>query len=164
MKRLLVVTMILGLVFGSLAAADAKKKKKPGGPVRMEEVIEVPYEGSHLGASTPVRTGGVCLVDQSLPFHCLSATPTIKDARYVRIEVSDATGQKVGGFISQGDVDGDGLNDGFGGFCGAHAEPVEMNTPSEPIAISLYMGICSDASGPSIATTGTITVTFSNLP
>ena len=165
MKRILVLMMVIGLIFGSIATADAKKKKKkPPAPVRMEEVIEIPYQGSNIGAATPAATGGTCFVDPTLPFSCKVAIPTFAEASFIKVEVIDATGQKAGGFISQGDVDGDGISDGYGQFCGAHAEPIAMATPGAPVDISIYMGICSDASGPSIATTGTIKVTFSNMP
>lgn len=165
MKRILVLLMIAGLIAGSVATAEAKKKKKKNSaPVRMEEVVEIPYTGSNIGVASPAATGGTCLIDQTLPFHCLSAVPSFVEASFIKIEVADATGQKAGGFISQGDVDGDGISDGYGQFCGAHPEPLAMATPGAPVDISLYMGICSDASGPSIATTGTITVTFSNMP
>jgi hypothetical protein len=164
MKRIAVLLMIIGLIAGSMTAAEAKKKRKPPVPVRREEVIEVPYQGANIGISSPAATSGGCLVDQTVPFHCLSAVPTFAEAAYVKIEVIDATGQKAGGFVSQGDTDGDGISDGYGQFCGGHAAPIPMATPGAPLDISLYMGICSDASGPSIVTTGTIKVTFSNMP
>ena len=164
MKRTLILMMVIGLVFGSIATAEAGKKKKKAAPVRIEEVVEVPYQGSNIGAATPAYTGGACLVDPTMPFSCKSAIPSLAEAAFIKVEVIDATGQKAGGFISQGDTDGDGISDGYGQFCGAHAEPVAMSTPGAPVDISLYMGVCSDASGPSIATTGTIKVTFSNMP
>jgi hypothetical protein len=165
MKRILVLLMIAGLIAGSVATAEAKKKKKKvSAPVRMEEVVEIAYTGGNIGVATPAATGGSCLVDQTVPFHCLNAVPPFVEASFIKVEVIDSSGQKAGGFLSQGDVDGDTIADGYGDFCGAHPEPVAMNTPGAPVDISLFMGVCSDASGPSIVTTGTIKVTFSNMP
>jgi len=161
MKKFLVLAVVVGLVASSFAApALAKKKKKPA---RVEEVIEIDYQGGNGGVATPAFTGGVCFNDPSLPFSCKSAIPSIP-AKYIKVEVIDASGQKAGGFISQGDTDGDTVADGYGQFCGGHAEPVEMTVPAAPVDISIYAGVCSDASGPSAVTTGTIKVTFSNLP
>ena len=163
MKKTLMVALALSLVAGALAMpAQAKKKKKK--PVRVEQIVEIPYQGGNAGVATPAYTGGACLVDPTQPFSCKSAIPESIDFKYVKVEVADASGQKAGGFISQGDTDGDGISDGYGQFCGGHAEPVEMTAPGSPVDISLYAGVCSDASGPSVVTTGTITVTFSNLP
>jgi hypothetical protein len=165
MKRILVLVMVLGLVFGAIATADAKKKKKKKKkPVRVEEVIEVEYQGGNLGAATPAATGGACLVDPTMPFSCKSVTPTVPGMKYLKIEVLDVTGLNAGGFISQQDSDGDGLQDGYGEFCGAHADPITLELPNAPVGVSLYPGVCSDGSGPSIVTMGTIVATFSNLP
>lgn len=164
MKRMVAVAMVLGLLVGATATAEAaKKKKKKKAPQRIEETVEVTYNGPNLGVSTPAVTGGGCL-NGAPAFACLSAIPPFAEAAFVKVEVLDATGQNAGGFISQGDTDGDGIDDGYGQFCGAHPEPIALTTPGAPIDISLYMGICSDASGPSIVTTGTIKATFSNLP
>lgn len=163
MKKILVTAVVIGLVAGSLAAPAMAKKKKPKKPVRVEEVIEIEYQGGNGGVATPAFTGGVCLNDPSMPFSCKSAIPTIA-AEYIKVEVTDASGQKAGGFISQGDTDGDTVADGYGQFCGGHAEPVQLTVPAAAVDISLYAGVCSDASGPSVVTSGTITVTFSNLP
>ena len=164
MKRAIAVALALGLLVGAfVGTAEAAKKKKKKKLVRVEEVLEVEYQGGNLGVATPVSTGGACLVDPSLPFSCKEVIPTKPGMKYIKIEVTDATGQAAGGFISQQDADGDGLNDGYGEFCGAHAEAVPLELESAPVGVSLYPGACADGT-PSIVTTGTIKVTFSNLP
>jgi hypothetical protein len=161
MRRFIVFAAILGLLVGSVTIAEAKKRK----PVkRVQEVVEIAYQGGNAGVATPAATGGFCLVDPTQPFSCKIATPTTPGMKFLKIEVVDASGQKAGGFISQQDADGDGLQDGYGQFCGGHAEPVALELASAPVGVSLYAGICSDGSGPSIVTTGTIVATFSNLP
>ncbi len=173
MRRSFAVAVLIGVLVASVALpAEAAKKKKRVKPVKppatitkIEEVVEVPYEGPNIGVTTPVRSAGVCLVDQSMPFHCLSAYPgNSETAKFLRIEVADATGQKVGGFISQGDIDGDGINDGYAPFCGAHKEPVELANPGAAVSISIYAGVCRDGTAVSIVTKGVIKATFSNIP
>jgi hypothetical protein len=163
-KKIVVTAVTLGLLAGAMIApADAaKKKRKP--VVRIEEVVEFDYTGGQLGASTPAYTGGACLVDPTQPFACHEIIPPSAALKFVKIEVIDASGQKAGGFISQGDTDGDGIGDGYGQFCGAHTESVPLTVPGAVVGVSLYAGVCSDASGPSVVTTGTVRATFSNLP
>ena len=164
MKRSVIFVLALALVAGSFAAPAMAKKKKKKAPVRIEQVVEIAYQGGNAGVSTPGPTGGTCFVDPSMPFSCKSAIPESIDFKYVQVEVVDDSGQKAGGFISQGDTDGDTVADGYGQFCGGHPEPIEMTAPGNTVDISLYAGVCSDASGPSVVTSGVITVTFSNLP
>jgi len=166
MRKAIAVALTLGLLVGAYAmpAEAAKKKKKKKKPVRIEEVVEIEYQGGNLGVATPAATGGSCLVDPTMPFSCKQAIPTKPGMKFIKVEVTDATGQNAGGFISQQDNDGDGIQDGYGEFCGAHAEPVPLELASAAVGVSLYPGVCADASGPSIVTMGTITVTFSNMP
>lgn len=164
MRRAIAVALALGLLVGAfVGTAEAGKKKKKKKTARVEEVIEIEYQGGNLGANTPGPSGGVCFTDPSMPFSCKQAIPTKPGMKYIKVEVTDATGQKAGGFISQQDKDGDGLDDGYGNFCGAHTEAVPLELVSAPVGISLYPGVCSDGS-PSFVTTGTIKATFSNLP
>lgn len=161
MKRSLAVLLVLGLA-ASLAAAPAQAKKKKK-PVRVERVVEIDYQLGNLGAATPAYTGGVCFVDPTMPASC-KEVPVQKGDKFIKVEVQDASGTTVPGFISQGDVDGDTISDGYGQFCGAHAEAVPLNDEFTPVGISMYPGVCADASGGGIPTTGTIVVTFSNMP
>ena len=165
MRRAIAVALALGLLVGAfVGTAEAAKKKKIKKPVRVEEVLEIEYQGGNLGVATPAASGGTCFVDPSMPFSCKEVVPTTPGMKYIKIEVADATGQSAGGFISQQDSDGDGLSDGYGEFCGAHAEAIPLELESAPVNVSLYPGVCSDGSSPSFVTTGTIKVTFSNMP
>ncbi|MGH2807469.1 MAG: hypothetical protein ACRDKT_09345 [Actinomycetota bacterium] len=166
MKRSVVVVLLVGLLAGLLMAVPAeakKKKKKKKAPVRVERVEEIPYTLGNLGVASPAFTGGVCFTDPSFPASC-KEVPLQAGETYIKIEVQDATGSTVPGFISQGDVDGDGISDGYGEFCGAHAEAVPLADAAAPVGISMYPGVCADASGGGIPTEGTIVVTFSNMP
>ena len=164
MKKSIVTILVLGLIFASLAgSAEAKKKKAKAKVVhKIERVVEIAYTGGNAGVATPAATGGSCFT--GTPVFTCQSTPSMPGETFVKIEVTDASGQKAGGFISQGDENGDGVDDGYGEFCGAHSEPVALTHPGEAVDISLYPGVCSDASGPSVVTTGTIKVTFSNMP
>jgi hypothetical protein len=162
MKRSIVVVLMAGLLAGAVTAApaEAKKKKKE---VRTERVVEIPYTLGNLGAATPAYTGGVCFVDPTMPASC-KEVPLQAGDKYIKVEVADASGTTVPGFISQGDIDGDTISDGYGQFCGAHAEAVPLADAAAPVGISMYPGVCADASGGGIPTQGTITVTFTNMP
>lgn len=165
MRKSIVVALILGLLIGALAVpADAGKKKKKK-PARIERVEEIEYKGGGIGAATPAASGGFCPFDTRKPPEdqpvCIEL-PTTGDDLFVKVEVQDTAGQKVAGFVSQGDTDGDGVGDLFGDFCGAHEEPVPI-TPGPALRVSFYNGVCDDGT-PSLVTQGTIKVSFSNLP
>ena len=169
MKRTIVVALTVGLMAGVLAVgpAEAKKKKKPAKPVRVERVVEFAYTGGGLGATLPDNPGpysgfGVCPFSDVTTQECIEF-PLQAGETHVKIEVADASTTKVSGFVSQGDVDGDGISDGYGNFCGAHSEAVPLASAAAPLRVVFYPGTCSDAT-PSLPTTGTITVTFSNMP
>lgn len=161
MKKAFALAITAALIGGALVApaGAAKKKKKV---VRTERVVEVAYETPGIGVATPARTGGVCPFADAQAQQCVEVFPEAGE-KYVKVEVKDATGQKAYGFISQGDVDGDGISDGYGTFCGAHEAPVELAAPGAAVRVSFYPGATTGCA-PSIATTGTVVYTFSNLP
>ncbi|MDQ4125746.1 MAG: hypothetical protein M3134_09130 [Actinomycetota bacterium] len=165
MKKAIVSAITLGLVAGAMIvpAEAAKKKKKK--PARIEQVVEVPYTGGEIGVNTPVASGGGCLNGAPV-FACKEIIPPSADFSYIKIEIKDATGLTVGGFLAQQDADGDGLQDGYGEFCGAHSESIPMDVPGTVVGISLYPGACDNGGtpAPSTPTTGTIVATFSNMP
>ena len=161
MKRILVLVMVLGLVFGSIAAAEAgKKKKKPKVPVKVERVVEVSYDHPGIGATVAGQGGGY-----PVSFPDPMDIPVTAEELYIKVEIVDASGQKVAGSIGQGDVDGNGVNDDlYGTFCGSHPEPIPLAAPGSPIVgIYAFNGVCEDGS-PSVMTSGTIKITLSNLP
>ena len=166
MKKAIVTALVVGLVAGAMALpAEAGKKKKKKKPVRVEQVVEVPYTGGELGVNTPGPSGGICLNGADV-FACKEIIPPAGNFPYIKIEIKDATGLTVGGFLAQQDSDGDGFQDGYGTFCGAHTESVPLEVPGAVVGISLYPGACDNAGtpAPSTPTTGTIVATFSNLP
>ena len=164
MKKAIVTALVVGLVAGAMVLpAEAGKKKKK--PKRVEAVVEVAYTGGEIGVNTPVASAGSCLVGGAA-FTCKELIPPSAGFSYIKIEIKDATGLTVGGFLAQQDADGDGLQDGYGEFCGAHSEFVPMDVPGTTVGISLYPGACDNGGtpAPSTPTTGTIVATFSNMP
>ena len=122
------VLLTIGLVAASLTmpADAAKRKKKPKPLKRIERVVEVVYDHPGVGAAP---LGGY-----PTGFPDSSEIPTTVDDKFLKIEVADASGQAVWGFISQGDLDGNGVNDdGYANFCGAHTEAIPVAQPGTPI-------------------------------
>lgn len=160
MKKAIVVALTAGLVAGAFVGpADAGKKKKVK---RVERVVEVDYAAPGIGVTTPAAAGGICPFADPTSQECIEI-PLQLGEKYVKIEIADAAGQKVAGYISQGDTDGDSISDLYGDFCGGHPEPIALQSSSAPVRVSFYNGAKTDCA-PSLATTGTITATFSNLP
>lgn len=163
MRKTIAVALALGLLVGAfVGTAEAGKKKKKKAPVRIEEVIELAYTGGDAGVTTPGPSASGCL-NGADAFACKQIIPTQPGMTYIKIEVQDASGQKVGGFISQQDADGDTFGDGFGNFCGAHPEPIPLELASAPVDLSMTAGTCTDGS-PSVVTSGKVIATFSNMP
>lgn len=154
MKKSIVVLLILGLVssFSALPAQAGKKKK------RIERVVEINYDRPGIGVAP---AGGY---PTGFP-EAATEIPTSVNDKYIKIEIEDASGGSVWGFISQGDLDGNGVNDdGYANFCGSQEESQPVAAPGTPIlGIYAYAGACDDGT-PSTMTTGTIKVTFSNMP
>ncbi|MFN2526809.1 MAG: hypothetical protein ABR505_11200 [Actinomycetota bacterium] len=151
MRKLILLTVLSGLILSSAAVpAQAKKKAKP-------RVIEIAYTHPGIGVA-PV--GGY-----PADFPMGSEIQTLPTERYIKIEVTDASGQKVWGFISQGDLNGNNVNDdGYANFCGAHPLPVPLADPGAPIiGIYAFSGACEDGSM-SVMTTGTIKISLSAKP
>ena len=161
MKKAIVVALTAGLVAGAFVGpADAGKKKKK--PVRVERVVEVDYAAPGAGVATPAASGGICPFADPTTQTCIEI-PLQLGEKYIKVSIADATGQQVAGYIGQGDTDGDGISNLYGDFCGEHPEPIALESASAPVRISFYNGATADCA-PSISTTGTITVTLSNLP
>ena len=153
MKKSLVVLLVVGLA-ASLAAVPAQAKKAK----RIERVVEINYDRPGIGVAP---AGGY---PTGFP-EAATEIPTGANDKYIKIEIDDASGGSVWGFISQGDLDGNGVNDdGYANFCGSHEESQPVMAPGTPIlGIYAYAGACDDGT-PSTMTTGTITITFSNMP
>ncbi len=157
MKRTVVVLLVLGLLAGMTAAPAEAKKKKKKKPKRIERVVEIPYENPGIGVAP---LGGYPVTFPSSGDIGLAA-----EELFFKIEVEDASGQNVWGFISQGDIDGNGVNDdGYGNFCGKHEEFQSIAQPGAPIiGIYAFSGLCDNGS-PSVMTRGVVKITLSNLP
>ncbi len=159
-RRILVLMVLLGMVFGYLSTAEAaKKKKKINKPKKIEREVELSYEcpcgvkgGAYweLSEETGHNIGGV-----RVTFH-----PTRE--RYVAATADDDSGQKVVMRIMT-DADGDGsLDDGVGDICNETDEPILVPATGE-FWVAVMNGTCDDAS-PAVALGGTITFVLSNVP
>ena len=159
MKRFVVVFLIVGLLAGSVATAEAKRKKaKKKKASRVERTVE-----GHYGPLPEPLTG--CNADtNSLACMVVNADPT---EAFLTAKVTDAHGQPV--FVQV--LDG---RRPIAIFCGETTEPVsfaagsslEFRIEPTPYFFSNW-GI--DWLGPldcpyRIQTSGSIRVTLSNLP
>ena len=154
MKRLLVVVLIIGLYAGSMATAEAKRKKAR----RVERTVEGTY-----GAVPEAFTG--CNADRG-SFACVVVDARPREA-FFTAKVTDAHGQPV--FVQV--VDGGGGT--IGTFCGETTRPVPFDSASrlefliEP-APHFFSHWGVNWLGPldcpyRVKTSGSINVTLSNL-
>jgi hypothetical protein len=161
MKKIITVALIIGLLAGAmLMPAEAKKKKKPAAPVKVERVVELPYQ-CPCGVWNPAQPLGFWLAGGAVGG---ALTPSGGDDNFVKVEVTDQSGQKVHISLAQ-NVDG---TDNFaevviGDVCGATEDALQVPNPGVQVDIFVYEGTCTDLSTPSIATSGTIKLTFSNI-
>lgn len=157
MKRILVLMMVLGLVVGSIATAEAGKKKKKK-PQRVERTAEAVYDAPALGSAD---TGGVCLGATN----SCARIATGADDKFVRVEVKDAAGMPVAFTLGQ-DTDPDtlGTETKYGVFCGTTGDtPIAVEAAGVELLSFVWAFGGSKCPG-AIATTGTVVATFSNLP
>ena len=161
MKKAITVVLTIGLLAGSLAmpAEAAKKKKKKPAPVavveRVERVVEVRYEASAIGSADSPAT-----IYPAGPLFPVNAMPG-PDERFAKIEIIDDFSPNASASFSW-DSDGDRLNDSGFDVCSSTPEAVEV-IPGTQYNIFPYLlpaTSCTDA----VATSGTIKITFSNLP
>jgi hypothetical protein len=151
MKRFLIMFMVLGLVAGSIATAEAGKKKKP---------VKTTREAQATYSSTIVVAAGNCT--QADAINC-PRIPSGPGEIYMTAKVTDATGQAVPVAV-KADLDGDNATETlYGTFCGETAEPMLIDAGAE---ITFWIGISPDtaALGCAPGTTGTVDVVFSNMP
>ncbi len=158
MKKVLTIVLMAAMAAGAFASVPAQAKKKP-----KERVVEFQYTLGGIGVATPVRSGGVCPMTEPGSGQCIEFPVLSTKEKYVKVEVLDSVPVGPAGFISQGDVDGDGISDGYGTFCRAHEDFIPLEGGTAPVRVSFYPGTCDDGT-PSIPTTGTIRITFSTTP
>ena len=173
MRRYLIGFLVLGLMAGSVATAEAKKRpakrqarqeakqnqktkqegkqeaKQGASEPRVERTVEEsygPYPAPVTGCNSVLG-----------PYACL-IIPTDSREAFFTAKVSDAHGLPV--FV---EVRGGGLN---ARFCGETKKPIRFRPGAElyfNVALP-YWGIQTHCPAHSIKTTGTISVTLSNLP
>lgn len=150
MKRFLILFMVLGLVVGSVATAEAANKKKP---TRHERTVEATYNGPWLpfGNWDCAPSGGR---------GCVSVTTRAGES-YLSAEVTDAHGQPV--YVSVwSEYEASGASPIFyGSFCGETADPIKF---PPGVTLKLWVGYWPSGCGPGMATAGTVSMTLSNLP
>lgn len=153
MKRLLVLVMIFGLIFGAATAEAAKKKKK-------KKPRKVEREATGTYTSTMVVAVGTC--SQTDAVNCVRI-PSGLNEEYVTASVKDTNGLPVPVSV-KADLDGDNSTETlYGVFCGETEEPIKIDPGVE---ITFWVGITADSAsqGCPPPTSGSIDVTFSNLP
>lgn len=154
MKRILVAVLVLGLAFGAITTAEAGKKKKPK---KTERTVEGGYD------APPLVIAGTCA--QSGAIGCVAIATGPGEAFITEAKVTDAHGQPVVVGVSANTDGNIGDDVSFGEFCGELTEPMAI----EPgVELHFWVGTIADIVGqacaPGLATTGTISVTLSNLP
>ena len=175
MRRFLIGFLVLGLMAGSVATAEAKKRPKQEAKqnqnqkakrkakqeanqeanlTRVERTVEGSY-GPHQGLGTGCDSAlspWVCVI---IPTHTTEAFFTAK--------VTDAHGQPV--FVEVYEY-GSGGGREVTQFCGETTRPIRFPPGSELyffVAVPVW-GVQLDCTARSVKTTGTISVTLSNLP
>jgi len=149
MKKTIIAVVALGLLAGSLVAPAAAGKKKK----RVERVAETKYEAPAIGSGA-----GVCF----RPTNSCGDIATGATEKFVRVEITDATGLPVSFSLAQ-DTDPDtfGSEKDLGDFCGTTGDATIAIEPGYPIVV--FPWAVGPACG-SIATQGTVKATLSNLP
>ena len=150
MKRFLILFMILGLVAGSVATAEAKGKKRPARAERTVEGTYGIYPASITGCNEPLGK-----------YYCL-AVETRSDESFFTAKVTDAHGQPV--LVRVGIGGGE-----VATFCGETTEPIRFYSGTDlyfHVADPLWLVFNGSLDCPTnrIKTTGTISVTLSNRP
>jgi hypothetical protein len=153
MKRSIVLFLVLGMIFGSIASAEAAKKKKPK---KVSRTVEGSYD------LPPLVIAGTCSQTGAIGCVAIQTGPTEK---YLTAgSVTDQHGQDVLVSVSANTDGATGDDVTFGTFCGEITEPIEF----EPgVQLHLWVGAIDPGFAgcpPGAASTGTVSVTLSNRP
>ena len=145
MKRFLVLFLVLGLLMGSIATAEAKKKKPKKPYVR---IVEGTYDNPAPGVGGVVTLNGAGGTLE---------VPTAVNEAYMSVEITDASGQATYfGIAAEGSI--------IAGGCGKTEAPLAI-TPGMAHNITVTMGPgLEDPTCAGVATTGTIKVTLTEVP
>lgn len=154
MRKHLVLLLVLGMLFGSIASAEAGKKKKK--PKKVTREVQGSYD-------TPALiVAGACSQTGAIGCVAIVTGPTEK---FLSAEITDGHGQPV--YVSvQADTNGDQQDDAiYGNFCGKTDEPIAVDPGTE---LHLWVGAQADPGivgcVPGFGTSGTIDATLSNMP
>ena len=147
MKRLIALSMVLGLIFGSVATAEAGKKKKPTKKTR-EVTATYAAPGAFYLNSNGQNIGGVEIA-------------TGAEDLFMTIDIQDVTGLPVSAGWGQDD-NGDGQVE-ITFICDGIEEPISI-LPGVSVTVFILPGPCVEPPGPGFATTGDVVATFSNMP
>ena len=156
MKKLLVTMLSVALIGGAIAPAAQAKKPKKVKPVTREATLAYqcpcgPYAG---GVS-----GGFWLAGGTLGGGTVADGST---ETFVSGKIVDQSGQSVMVELAQ-DTDGDSQAETeIGTFCGSTKAPLAIPNPGVEVSVFILEGQC-DGGTASVATSGTLTLTFSNV-
>lgn len=153
MKRISILFMVLGLVAGSVATAEAAKKTKQ--PTRVERTVEESYGPFPAPVTGCNDLGG--------PFAC-AVIPTRTTEAFFTAKVTDAHGLPV--FVEVSAASGNGAYN-VARFCGETTEPIRFHPGSDLffyVGLPVWPSVQAAAACPAnkIKTTGTISVTLSH--
>jgi hypothetical protein len=156
MKKSFAVVLILGLIASMALGTPAQAKKKKA----VKKVVRT-ATGTYQAPTLIVV--GTCTSTDAVG--CVTL-PTGTNENYITAaKVTDQTGQPV--YVSvQADTNGDAQDDAsYGTFCGELTEPIKIDPG---VQLHFWVGLSPDPGFvgcvPGFATTGSVDVTFSNLP
>lgn len=149
----LVTTVALGAL---IAPVDAKKRKK--GPKKVERTVEHDYD---LGYTGVPGVGGACLGSVYEASACFDTEVAASEV-FVTVKVEDVSGSTPYVALSQDTDTSTPQWEIFTNFCGESPGPIAIS-PGIPLRVSAYAAPAADCGGGG-TTTGTITLTLSNLP
>jgi hypothetical protein len=160
MKRFLILFMVFGLMAGSVMTAEAKRTS-----VRVERTVEGSYDTQFVPFSGLVTHS--CAQDGAIG--CVIIQTRAREG-FFTARVTDAHGQpvlvKVSGRDPNGEPDVWFL---YGSFCGETEQPISFERGYElafdvgyfwPTSLPTSLASCP----PMFGTTGTVSITLSNLP
>jgi hypothetical protein len=151
----LVVTAMLTVVTGAVAKEGQRPRLK-----KKTRVVTVGYQcpcGASWGAPTPAGSGlGFILQGFGGTYIQTSAND-----RYLSASVVDDQGGDVKVEFSQ-PMSGNPAS--IGSACGGTTSPLKIPNPGQQLDVMVFTGLCDDMTTTSIATSGTITLTFSKKP
>lgn len=157
MKRFLILFMILGLIAGSVATAEAEQ----AGRKRVMRTIEGSYATQFVPFNVVCKQhGGVGCV----------TIETRKDEAFLTGKAVDAHGQPVLVSVRGPDPYGRaGYWIDYGSFCGETDEPIAFDRGVDVHLVIGYFWLSDlvpslERCRPMFGTTGTVSVTLSNLP